>query len=284
MKTIISASRRTDIPAFYLNWFKDAVRAGFVDVANPIYPRQIRRVDLSPETVGWIVFWSRNYARFLKDTAFFSAYHLFFHFTILPQSKLEPLALPLDKALAQMERLAALFGPERIIWRYDPLVFWLENGTLHTNHSPERFKALCQRMASFGIKRCYTSFAHPYSRFKSRFTHAFPNDTLFQPEQDFQHDTLSKMVDMAGRYGMEIYSCSNDRLLQTRGVLKGRCIDGKLLQTLEPDTRVSIAKAPSRPDCGCTQSIDIGSYQLQPCHFGCLYCYANPIRKKVKSI
>ncbi len=277
MKTIISASRRTDIPAFYLPWFIDAIRAGFVEIANPLYPQQIRKVDLTPQSVGWIVFWSRNYAHFLKEHTFFSEYQLFFHFTILPQSKLEKTAIPLKTALKQMERLSALFGPERIIWRYDPLVFWIESGQSKSNYEPTQFSSLCAAMAANGIRRCYTSIAFPYRKFLRRFSTAFPNDLLVQPEFEQQNRIVQEMRDSAAKYQIQLYSCSNDRLLQIPGIRKGHCIDGALLRQLEPSVTVSIAKSPTRPDCGCTKSIDIGNYTKQPCPFGCIYCYANPI-------
>ncbi len=281
MKTIISASRRTDIPAFYLNWFKDAIRAGFVEVANPLYPKQIRTIDLSPQSVGWIVFWSRNYAHFLKAPAFFSEYQLFFHFTILPQSKLEKAAIPLKSALGQIERLSALYGPERIIWRYDPLVFWKEAGAVKTNYDQEQFAYLCSAMAANGVRRCYTSFAFPYRKFTRRFKSAFPKDQLIQPESALQKQIIEEMLALASRYKISLYSCSNDRLLQIPGIQKGHCIDSTLLQRLEPGIKISQAKAPTRSDCGCSKSIDIGNYIKQPCPFGCIYCYANPTINKL---
>ena len=277
LKTVISASRRTDIPAFYLPWFKEAIRAGFVETANPLYPKQIRTVDLSPQRVGWIVFWSRNYARFLKQPEFFSDYNLFFHFTILPQSKLETAAIPIKTALGQVERLSALYGPKRIIWRYDPLVFWEASGILKTNYAPAPFADLCTAMETNGIRRCYTSFAFPYRKFIQRFKTAFPEDQLVQPQRDRQKQTLQEMHNIAARHGIQLFSCSNDRLLQIPGIQKGHCIDGALLQRLKPEIKVSRAKAPTRSDCGCTKSIDIGNYANQPCPFGCIYCYANPI-------
>lgn len=276
MKTIISASRRTDIPAFYLNWFKDAIRAGFVEVANPMYPKQIRKIDLSPQRVGWIVFWSRNYAHFLKEPAFFAGYQLFFHFTILPQSKLEKAVIPLKTALHQVERLSALYGPERIIWRYDPLVFWKESGLLKTNYNTSQFAALCNTMEANGVQRCYTSFAFPYRKFIRRFYASFPNDELIQPEVEQQNQIIAEMRHIAAHYKIKLYSCSNDRLLQIPGIQKGHCIDAALLQRLEPGVKISQAKAPSRNGCGCSKSIDIGNYTQQPCPFGCIYCYANP--------
>jgi len=161
MKTVISASRRTDIPAFYLQWFMEAVKKGQVTVANPFYPKQTRLVDLRPETVGWIVFWSRNYQTFLNHHRFFDAYQLFFHFTILPPSKLEKVPIDSNRSLEQLARLVQLYGAERIIWLYDPLVYWQENGRRHSNHDEKKFAFLCHKIGSMGVTRCYTSFAYP---------------------------------------------------------------------------------------------------------------------------
>ena len=113
MKLVISASRRTDIPAFYMDWMINAVRTGSVDVQNPFYKNSTYRVDLKPERVEWIVFWSRNYSNFLKHRNYFEAYKLFFHFTILsPHRYLEKNHLSSNRAIQQMERLVYLYGAD----------------------------------------------------------------------------------------------------------------------------------------------------------------------------
>lgn len=276
MKTIISASRRTDIPAFYLEWFIKAIRTGSVEVRNPFYRQTKRVVDLSAKSVGWIVFWSRNYGHFLKKREVFSEYNLFFHFTILPPCKLEKSPFPLANSLAQIEKLVQFYGAERIIWRYDPLVFWSENNQTKTNHDPQQFNFLCREIGQMGVSRCYTSMVHPYKKFSARFKKHFPEDELINPEIQQRLDPLSEMSQIARTHGLTIYACCSDDLLQAEGVKKGHCIDGSLLSQLKPSQPVSRAKAPSREQCGCTLSIDIGDYQMQPCYFGCLYCYANP--------
>ncbi|MEJ2636797.1 MAG: DUF1848 family protein [Calditrichia bacterium] len=90
MKAVISASRRTDIPAFYLKWFMEQIGRGYIDIPNPFNRKQVKRTGLTPREVAWIVFWSRNYSVFLKNQDFFDYYRLIFHFTINP-----PNALPL---------------------------------------------------------------------------------------------------------------------------------------------------------------------------------------------
>ncbi|HHJ52213.1 MAG TPA: DUF1848 family protein, partial [Caldithrix abyssi] len=107
----------------------------------------------------------------------------------------------------------------------------------------------------------------------------FPADRLIDLPIDQKLEIAAQMARTAARYGLNLYSCCNDRLLEAEGVRKGHCIDGGLLNRLRPEIRVGQAKAPTRRDCGCTASIDIGSYAQQPCPYGCIYCYANPLWK-----
>ncbi|HGY56453.1 MAG TPA: DUF1848 family protein [Caldithrix abyssi] len=277
MKQVISASRRTDIPAYCLKWFMEQIREGFADVHNPFYRGQVRRVSLLPDDVEWIVFWSRNYRVFLKHYAFFTPYNLFFHFTILPKSALEKSGLSIPEALYQMERLAALYGPERIIWRYDPLVYWEDKSGRHTNYNPEEFESLCREVAHLGVQRCYFSFAHPYGKLEARFRNRFTNGRLLQKSIEEQKTITARLNAIAAAYNITLFSCCNDALLAVPGVAKGRCIDGDLLNSLASSGPVSRAKTPTRQDCGCSKSVDIGDYVAQPCPTGCLYCYANPV-------
>lgn len=277
MKTVISASRRTDIPAFYLDWFLKAIQNGSLEVRNPFYRKSYQTVKLSADYVRWIVFWSRNYAKFIKHRSFFQEYQLFFHFTILPQSILERSALTLKQALSQLELLSHYYGSDHIIWRYDPMVHWSENNKILSNHDLNNFKILCKNIGSLEIKKCYTSFVNIYEKYKRRFHKAFPDKQIYELDWYEQSTVLNAMVDVAEDYGITIYSCSNDKLLNIPKIHKGHCIDGPLLNALDKEARISVAKSPSRKDCGCTKSIDIGDYFEQPCYFGCLYCYANPV-------
>jgi hypothetical protein len=277
LKTVISASRRTDIPAFYLDWFIEQIKRGYAVTANPFYPQQRKKISLHPDEVEWIVFWSRNYQIMLNKKKDFSNYNLFFIFTILPKSDLEKSGIPLLSALEQLEQLSEHYGPERINWRYDPLIYWQEDNKIETNHTIEKFEYLCQRISSFKINRCYFSFAHPYKKFIDRMRLKFPNRKLIRLNTQKEREIISKMVDISEKYDIRLYSCSNDALLTIPKVKKGHCIDGELLNKLTGKKIVSEAKQPSRANCGCTKSVDIGSYTEHPCHFGCIYCYANPL-------
>jgi len=276
MKTIISASRRTDIPAFYLDWFIRVIRAGKVQVRNPLYKEHHYEVNLRPGQVEWIVFWSRNYQRFLKQREIFADYNLFFHFTMLShQRQLERSHLPLTRALNQVEKLAAYYNPQRIIWRYDPVVIWQQSAGVLSNYSPVEFENLCRRISALDIRRCYFSFVTPYRKFLRRFRQRYPDQHHIGYKTAVAQRILAGLKETAAKYKVGLYSCCNDDLVDS-SIKKGHCISAELLNSLNEKTPVSMAKAPTRQDCGCTKSIDIGDYLRQPCFTGCMYCYANP--------
>lgn len=276
MKTVISASRRTDIPAFYLNWFMDAIKSKSIKIQNPFYKKNYTAIDLSPSSVEWIVFWSRNYDNFLKNIHFFDEYNLFFQFTILSHHPvLEKTVLPITKAISQIEKLVLQFGKNRITWRYDPIVFWKESNTIQTNFNKNEFKFLCEKMQSFGISRCYFSFVTNYTKFKKRFNKKYPNFGIEENQSNY-YNVLKSMKEISKYYQINLFSCCNDVLVDNT-IQKGSCISGHLLNSISGSKRISEAKVPTRPDCGCTKSFDIGNYNQQPCYFGCIYCYANPV-------
>jgi len=278
MKTVISASRRTDIPAFYLKPFMESIRRGFIEVSNPFFPKQKRIVSLKREDAHWIVFWSRNYKHFLKDPEFFNDYQLFFHFTILPPSPLEKITLPFPRTLRQMELLAQHYGGERIVWRYDPLCHWSQENEVFSNHDIRLFESLCKEISAFQVRRCYISFVHIYQKYKRRFTRTWPDKKTLELTLSGRLSLVTELKTIAESYGLGIYSCCNSDLLQVPGIQQGRCVDGNQLNALDPIQSVSRRKCPTRQGCGCTHSIDIGDYNHQPCFFGCMYCYANPIK------
>ena len=122
---IISASRRTDIPAFYAEWFANRVREGFVCVRNPMNAHQVSRVSLDPALVDCIVFWTKNPAPMLEHLDAFAAYPYYFQATLTGYGRDVEGNLP-DKhevLLPAMKELAHRIGPERVVWRYDPILF-----------------------------------------------------------------------------------------------------------------------------------------------------------------
>lgn len=271
-RVVISASRRTDLPAFYTRWLTDRVREGAVDVELPFRAGVTKRVDLRPERVAWFVFWSRNYRPWLRARDAFADYRVAFHFTITPgHLVLEPDVPSVDEAIRQVEELARTYGGDRVFWRYDPLVWWRDGDVLRSTHKPEVFERLARELGGFGVKRCITSIAAPYAKARSRFKRS--GFTLVEPDASEIARVAGEIQGVAAAHGIALSACCTPALVST-GIPEAHCIDGALLSALAGEP-VDWTSAATREGCGCTRSTDIGSYR-QTCGYDCLYCYASP--------
>lgn len=272
---IISASRRTDIPAFYAAWFMNRVRAGYCAVPNPFNPRQVSRVSLQPEDVDAIVFWTRNPRPLVAslDELDERGYRYYFQYTILAYPRLlETKTPPVETAVETFCRLSERIGPQRVIWRYDPIVFSsLTDAAFHR----ERFTWLAERLRGF-TKRVVISVVDGYRNVQARLRKLAVQGVTIpdqMPQQLAGFDELMHgLVETAMRCEMEIVSCAEELDLTGYGVQPGRCVDDALLARAF-DVHLNLKKDTGQRDaCGCVVSRDIGMYDS--CLFGCQYCYA----------
>jgi len=271
MKQVISASRRTDIPAWYLDRLIDFIHRGFAEIPNPYSGKPVT-IDLNPDHVHTLVLWSKNFERFLGKTDFFREYSLYFLFTINDMLELEPSIPPLENRLEQIRELSALYGPERIGWRYDPVVFD-ENGAVATIESYIRIG--CE-VARAGVRRSIFSFLDMYGKVIDRNKRL--GLKLVDPPERVKMRYTRELAHAAENIGLTLESCS-ENMGPVSGIKPAACIDGRLLSRLAGEP-APLSKDPGqRSDCNCTISHDIGSYRDMPCPGGCLYCYANPIVK-----
>lgn len=280
MKKVISASRRTDLVAFYPEWL---ARAMAKEKACFLHPgkKSAVRIDLSPARVHTLVLWSKNFHPLLENRHrlrdWLKKYdQVYFHFTItgLGGTFLEKLAPATTEALAQLPGLIEIAGcPERISVRFDPIVFWLEDGHLRTNL--DFFPELARKIASSGIRTVRFSFAQWYKKSVARAKKIGLN--FYDPTYEEKKEAVQKLVSVAQDFGLELWSCSQSEIAVLPGIKPSACIDGELLTRLHPrNESASLVKDHSqRKDCLCTESIDIGSYS-QSCPAACVYCYANP--------
>ena len=285
IKTVISASRRTDIPAFYMQWFMRGIQKGFFEVENP-YHRKTFFVPASTTDVHTIVFWSKNFGPFIAGEfgrrLQAKGYHLFFNFTLNSENALLENGLPtLDVRLAQLESLCHRFDPQTVTWRFDPLCFY-KTGTRSIQNNLKDFTLIAEKAASLGVKRCITSFMDMYSKIKQRLTHGPALEFVDVPMQK-KASVLREMCRVLEDLGISLQTCCERELLEQLAgdlaICKGECIPNGLIMKLFGG-RVSLAKDAGqrvKAGCGCKKSIDIGSYRRQPCYHNCLYCYANPI-------
>jgi hypothetical protein len=266
---IISASRRSDIPAFHGAWFMEQLRRGEVAVRNPFRPAQARTVSLKKRDVAAIVFWSRDPRPFMEHLAEIEGGGYPFYFLITATGyprQLEPLTPRIDEAVVIFRDLANRVGRRRVIWRYDPVIF---NVGMGFGFHAGNFSKLAGLLSPF-TSRVIVSFFDPYPKALRRLRKAgIDADTAAgTPEQ--QRDLFERFAAVAAAAGLEIQSCAE--AATSAGVRPGKCVDEELLNELF-GLGLSYGKDPAqRKLCLCQQSVDIGSYNT--CRHGCLYCYA----------
>ncbi|RJR54834.1 MAG: DUF1848 domain-containing protein [Desulfobacteraceae bacterium] len=269
---IVSASRRTDIPAFYSSWFMNRIRAGFCLVPSPFNPKQVSRIPLAPEDVDCIVFWTRDPRPLLPHLPVLDGegYRYYFLITLLNNPRaIDPFAPSVKTSVDTFKRLSDKIGPRRVIWRYDPIL--LSTATEPRFHK-EGFSLLAEKLRG-STTRSIISLATIYRKLRGRLSGLEQNGIrVREPEDREIADIMTSLAAAARENGMEILSCAQERSLNDFGILPGRCVDDLLIRDLF-GIEVSHRKDPSqRKSCGCVESRDIGMYDS--CRFGCVYCYA----------
>jgi DNA repair photolyase len=263
---IISASRRTDIPAFYSDWFFNSIKEGFVLVSNPMNPRQVRKVDLNPEVVDCIVFWTKNPAPIIDRLPLLSKYNYYFQFTLTPYGKdLEPSLPAKSELIKQFKRLSKLLGPQRVIWRYDPIIVTKKYSVAY---HIESFRKMTAELAPY-TRRCVISFVDIYQKNKKALDR-IAVEPLLEPDM---RKVAYAMANIARKNKLELVSCAEKVDLEEYGIEHGRCIDNKLIAEICGHDLDLKKDNGQRLECGCVKSVDIGAYHT--CRHGCLYCYAN---------
>ena len=264
---IISASRRTDIPSYYSEWFFNRLREGYVLVRNPMNFRQVSKIDLSPEVVDGIVFWTKNPAPMMKRLEELEGYNYYFQFTLTAYGPAPPPAPPpKTKVLVPLFRqLSEEIGKEKVIWRYDPIFL---NETYTIEYHCNCFERLASELARY-TEKCTISFLDFYRK-----TERNMRPFHIQPVAVWQQTELAeRLAGIAKRYGLGLDTCAESGDFGKFGIGHACCIDKERLERIG-GYKLKVRKDKNqRPECGCAQSIDIGAYHT--CKNGCRYCYAN---------
>lgn len=260
---LISASRRTDIPAFFPDWFSACLSRGVAEYRNP-YSGRPASVSLAPDDVAAFVFWTRNPRPFFPVVARLerAGFRSVFHVTVTGYpGALEPAAPPTAEAIAAFRTLAETVGPERVLWRFDPIL---------PGEEPDEIVARFETISA-GLEglsgRCTLSVAQPYRK-SIRATRNAPRLWDQTPGLRGAVDTIAAI----GRArGFHMVSCCSPAL-QEWGIPGAACVDAELLSTVYPEMPGRAGPSPVRKGCLCAASRDIGTYRT--CRHGCLYCYA----------
>ncbi len=272
---IISASRRTDIPTYYSEWFMNRIREGFVLVRNPMNIHQISRISLAPGVVDGIVFWTKNPLPMLDKLDGLKDYTYYFQFTITPYGRdVEPnIPSKNDVIIPAFKRLTDRLGPERVIWRYDPIML---SPKYTMEYHMQAFEKIASQLKSY-TKKVTISFIDLYRNT----TNNVKVLDLVDLSRERIRELSQALSGIAQSYGLKIDTCAEEIDLQQFGIDHARCIDNKLFEKLLGCSLEVDKDKNQRKECGCVASIDIGMYNT--CKNGCRYCYANFSEKAVKT-
>ena len=277
---VLSASRATDVPAFYAEWFMNRIRAGYFRWTNPFRPTQVQTV--STAKVRAIVFWSKHPAGIWRhlDELDRRGLHYYFQYTLNDYGAegFEPRLPPLEERLGLFRRLADRLGPERMVWRLDPL---LRTDKLGVPELLERADRLAATLAG-RVRRLVFSFAdiEGYPGVRRKLARAGIAAREFR--RDEMEEFARGLADVGRARGLELATCAEEIDLAASGIAHGRCVDGELLAKPWPDdaalmeflgSRAARKDPGQRTACGCLASKDVGRYRT--CPHGCAYCYAN---------
>ena len=261
---ILSASRRTDIPCYFSEWFMNRIREGYVLSRNPMNYNQISRIALSPNVVDCIVFWTKDAANILPylDELDGLGFRYYFQYTITPYG------CQLEKNLREKSgiedsfvELSRRIGRERVVWRYDPVLY--TEGVDFAYHR-EHFVRMCEKLAAYS-DTVMVSFIDIYAKVKSSGLRALREDEMTELAEFFRVT--------AKEYGIRASACCERSELLPEGMEMEACIDRRRVERICGYSLALPSEKNQRDGCRCCASVDIGAYNS--CVNGCVYCYAN---------
>lgn len=269
---ILSVSRRTDIPAFYSEWFFNRIKEGFVLVRNPFNRKQVSKIYLNPHTIDCIVFWTKNPNNMLDKLSRIDEYSYYFQFTLNPYDKnIEPYVSKKKYIINTFAALSKKIGKERVIWRYDPIIL---TDTYDIDYHIKWFEFLASKLSQY-TNKCIISFLDLYSKTQRNF-----NNIELQPITYEKMELIAcQFAKIASKYNLRLETCSEEIDLNKYGIKNGKCIDDKLISDITGKKLIVKKDLNQRLECGCVKSIDIGEYNT--CKHGCIYCYANYSNNKL---
>ena len=281
---IISCSRRTDIPAFLMDWVIDRIQIGYVDVVNPFNRNQVSRVSLKPEDVRCWVWWSKNFKEWIKNyernTHIFKSYKgHYFQFTINSPSKLEQnLNISLEERFKQLKWIINEFGLTSVSFRFDPIIFYKKKDENRIRSNLDKFEYIIEKVTALGLKEMIFSFATIYNKVRNRMNNRgfIPID----PPLSKKKEIISNLLEICNKYEMQMRACCQPDLLEINGIKQAHCVDANKIEHIVGEKILKVKDTGQRKGCGCFKSKDIGGYTgIFRCKHNCGYCYASPAKK-----
>lgn len=271
---ILHTGLRTDIPAFYSEWFLRRLKDGYVLVRNPYHPEQVTRYTLSPEVVDLIGFCTKDPRPMLPHLSMLQDYGQYWYVTITPYGRdIEPNVPPAEEVITAFRALSQQVGPHRIGWRYDPIL-------LHGEWTLERHIAAFTRMAEAlegATATCVISFIDLYAKVRRN----FPD--VHEVSREDRLRLGEAMVRIARRHGMTLRPCAEGTALASVGADCSGCMTIPLYEAaLGCRLKVPRSVNSRQGQCACHLTCDIGTYNS--CGHFCRYCYANESPAAVRAV
>lgn len=267
---ILFASGRTDIPAFYSNWFINRVKAGFVDVRNPFNQNLVSRINFSD--VDLIMFCSKNPLPMIDKLKMLKV-PVLFHVTITPYSKdVEPNIPDKRLIIEGVKKLSLVLGIDNVVLRYDPIFL---SDKYNVDYHIRAFDKLCKNLNGY-VNKIIVSFMDEYKNVRIN------KDIL--KYRTFTREDYKKIGEAFSKSamdnGMIVQTCFEDNDLTEYGFVKGECLSHELAYILT-GKKFKSSNVRKEKKCECVQMVDIGDYNS--CMHMCKYCYANYDEKAVSS-
>jgi len=270
---IISASRRTDIPAFFSDWFFNRISEGYVLVRNPMNYYQVSKIDLSPSVVDCIVFWTKDPCNMIDKLSLLEKYKYYFQFTLNSYDQsVECGVRKKSDIIKTFIELSRIIGKEKVIWRYDPILL---SNKYTKEHHYKYFEIFASKLKGYTDK-CVISFLDLYKN-----TQRGVKSLELSPLTEVDMVEIARNISaIANKYNIEIATCCERIDLSPYGIKHNKCIDDTLITKIV-GANLNIEKDKTQREvCGCVSSIDIGAYNT--CRHNCAYCYATYSEKTVE--
>jgi len=266
---IINTGQRTDIPAYYSDWFFRRIKEGYVYVRNPYYPQKVTEYVFDPKVVDCICFCTKNPRPMLKRLDEIKEYRQFWFVTITPYFKdIEPFVPHFKEVIQSFKELSLKVGKQAVAWRYDPIFM---NQKYDFQYHLKAFRYMAKELSGY-TDRCVISFIDLYEKTKKNFP------SVKEVDINTQHNLVKEFVKIGKQYHIEIYSCLESIDFQQYGVHCEGCMSLEVIEKAI-GVNLNIKSSQIRKGCQCLIGNDIGAYNT--CLHGCLYCYANVNKKKV---
>ena len=267
---ILFASGRTDIPAFYSNWFINRVKAGFVDVRNPFNQKLVSRIYFSD--VDLIMFCSKNPLPMINKLDILKV-PVLFHVTITPYGKdVEPNIPDKRLIIEGVKKLSLVLSIDNVVVRYDPIFL---SDKYNADYHIRAFDKLCKNLNGY-VNKIIVSFMDEYKNVRSNKNilkyRAFTREDYKKIGEAFSKSAMDN--------GMSVQTCFEDEDLTQYGFVKGECLSHELAYILT-GKKFKSSNVRKEKKCECVQMVDIGDYNS--CMHMCKYCYANYDEKAVSN-